>query len=75
MQKFLKMMNKKISTDYFEETVSILKEAEITSLTSVVFGYPIETKETIRKTFDMCYRNNIYPSIGFPSATPLYWYV
>jgi anaerobic magnesium-protoporphyrin IX monomethyl ester cyclase len=69
-EEILKMMNKKVTNENFEESVSILREAGITSHTSVVFGYPIETKETIRKTFDMCYKNNVYPSIGFLLPLP-----
>ena len=39
-------------------------------MTSVVFGYPIETKETIRETFAMCLSNRVYPSIGFLLPLP-----
>ena len=30
---------------------------------SVVFGYPIETRETINETFNMCLKAKVYPSI------------
>lgn len=69
-REILKMMNKKVEVEYFPEHVRILKEAGIACNISVVFGYPIETKETIRETFDMCYANNIYPSIGFLLPLP-----
>jgi hypothetical protein len=36
----------------------------------VVFGYPIETPETIRETFDQCLRVGVYPSIGFLLPLP-----
>ena len=40
------------------------------SITSLVFGYPQETPETIRKTLDFCYDLNIYPSAGFLLPMP-----
>jgi radical SAM superfamily enzyme YgiQ (UPF0313 family) len=66
----LKMMQKHIKPEYFREQIKLLKEAEIVSNTSVVFGYPIETKETIKETFDMCLESGIYPSIGFLLPLP-----
>jgi len=66
----LKMMNKKVEVSCFPEHVKILRDAGITCNTSVVFGYPIETRETIRETFDMCFENRIYPSIGFLLPLP-----
>ena len=49
-KEILQMMNKKIEAEYFTEQVSILKDVGIVSNTSVVFGYPLETKETIKNT-------------------------
>ena len=66
----LDMMNKKIKADYFTEQIRVLREAGIACNTSVVFGYPIETKETIRKTFQMCLEAKVYPSIGFLLPLP-----
>ena len=66
----MKMMNKKIEVDAFYTTVYILKQAGIISQTSVVFGYPIETKETIKETFDQCLKAGLYPSIGFLLPLP-----
>ena len=37
---------------------------------SVVFGYPIETRDTINQTFDMCLEAGIYPSIGYLLPLP-----
>ena len=48
----------------------ISEEAEIICETSVVFGYPIETKETIRQTFEQCLKAGMYPSIGFLLPLP-----
>ena len=69
-KEIMEMMNKKIEVDAFYKTVYILKEAEIISQTSVVFGYPIETKETIKETFDQCLKAGLYPSIGFLLPLP-----
>jgi radical SAM superfamily enzyme YgiQ (UPF0313 family) len=69
-QAILQMMEKRIEAEYFAEQVSILREVGITSNTSVVIGYPIETRETIRETFAMCERNAIYPSVGFLLPLP-----
>src|SRR5207302_5210311 len=69
-QEILDMMNKKVKAEYFHEQVQILNEAGITSSVSVVFGYPIETEETIQQTFDQCLAVGIYPSIGYLLPLP-----
>lgn len=66
----LKMMNKKIEPQFFEDTVNILRNVGIVANTSVVFGYPIETKETIQRTFDQCLKVKVYPSIGYLMPLP-----
>jgi len=76
-EEILKMMEKKVEVKYFEEQVKLLQKVNIQTATSVVFGYPIETKDTIKETFEMCLKNNIYPSIGFLlplPATGMYQY-
>ena len=69
-KQILEMMNKKIEVDAFYTTVYVLREAGIIVDTSVIFGYPIETKETIKETFDQCFKAGIYPSIGFLLPLP-----
>lgn len=69
-QEILQMMNKKVKVEYFEEQMKLLNLVGIKSATSVVFGYPIETRETIKQTFDMCKKNRVYPSIGFLLPLP-----
>jgi anaerobic magnesium-protoporphyrin IX monomethyl ester cyclase len=69
-QEILDMMDKVIKVEYFAEQIKILKEVGITCSTSVVFGYPIETKETIQETFDMCLASSVYPSIGYLLPLP-----
>jgi len=69
-QKILDMMNKKIKPEYFKEQVKLMKDVGITCSTSVVFGYPIETKDTIKETLDLCYKVGVYPSIGYLLPLP-----
>ncbi|MDC3107773.1 B12-binding domain-containing radical SAM protein [Paracoccaceae bacterium] len=66
----LKMMNKRIEGQYFLDQVDVLDQVGITSMISVVFGYPIETPETINETFDMCLSAKVYPSIGYLLPLP-----
>jgi len=69
-REILAMMDKKIQPEYFLDQVKILREVGIVCNTSVVFGYPIETRETIMETFDFCLRAGVYPSIGFLLPLP-----
>lgn len=69
-KQILDMMDKKINPEYFTNQIEILRKVGIVSNTSVVFGYPIETPSTIQETFDMCYKNKVYPSIGFLLPLP-----
>mgnify|MGYP001219080291 CR=1 FL=1 len=69
-QEILEMMNKKIEADAFYYTVKVLRDSGIICQTTVLFGYPIETKETIKETFDQCLKAGIYPSIGFLMPLP-----
>lgn len=66
----LDMMNKKIEVEDFFETVRHFREQGIVCNTSVVFGYPIETLDTIRATFEQCVQARVYPSIGFLLPLP-----
>ncbi len=71
----LKAMNKKMNVLQFIEQVEALWEGGVTPLTSVIFGYPQETPETIQSTLDVCEECNIFPSVGFLlplPATPIY---
>ena len=66
----LVMMNKRIEGQYFLDQVDLLDKVGITSMISVVFGYPIETPDTIAETFNMCLDARIYPSIGYLLPLP-----
>ena len=73
----LKAMNKKISADQFSKQTRLYQSAGVATWTSLVFGYPQETKETIKKTFDCCIENKIYPSAGYllpQPCSPMYDY-
>jgi anaerobic magnesium-protoporphyrin IX monomethyl ester cyclase len=63
-------MNKLVEREYFGEQVKILKQAGIICNTSVIFGYPQETRETIKETVETCRRTNVYPSPGFLLPMP-----
>jgi radical SAM superfamily enzyme YgiQ (UPF0313 family) len=69
-QQILEMMNKKVKVEYFVEQAEILERAGITSSVSVVFGYPPETEESIKETFELCLNVGIYPSIGYLLPLP-----
>ena len=71
----LAAMNKKITVSQFIEQSKVLWEGGVVPLTSVIFGYPQETPETIQQTLDICEECNIYPSVGFLlplPGTPIY---
>ncbi len=73
----LRAMDKKITPRDFVVQKRILDQAGLASWTSLVFGYPMETRETIRETFDCCREAGIYPSAGFllpQPGTPMYEY-
>lgn len=73
----LKAMNKHITTDQFSRQTELLHKAGLAVYTSLVFGYPQETPETIKSTFDCCIKNRIYPSSGYllpQPGSPMYDY-
>jgi len=74
-EKILEAMNKKISVGAFIEQTEALQAGGIVPTTSVIFGYPQETRESIRKTIAVCERSNLFPSVGFLlplPGTPIY---
>ncbi|HOY66362.1 MAG TPA: radical SAM protein [Candidatus Ozemobacteraceae bacterium] len=71
----LKAIDKKISVDDFIEQSNVLWKGGVVPLTSVIFGYPQETPESIRLTLEVCEKCNIFPSVGFLlplPGTPIY---
>lgn len=61
----LEAMNKRVKAEYFREQVKVLREVGLIASTSLVFGYPQETPETIGRTMKLCEELNVYPSAGF----------
>lgn len=61
----LEAMNKRVKAEYFREQVKVLREVGLVASTSLVFGYPQETPETIGRTMKLCEELNVYPSAGF----------
>jgi len=73
--RILKWMNKHTTPAQFTRQVEILRRAGITSLTSIVLGYPNETEQSIRETMDCCISSGVYPSAGYllpQPGTPMY---
>lgn len=71
----LKAMHKRIDIDQLIENSLALQEGGVTPLTSVIFGYPQETRESIKKTLELCEKCNMFPSVGFLQplpGTPIY---
>lgn len=71
----LHAINKKIKVADFIEQAQVLWKGGVVPLTSVIFGYPQETPESIRQTIKVCEECNIYPSVGFLlplPGTPVY---
>jgi anaerobic magnesium-protoporphyrin IX monomethyl ester cyclase len=66
----LKAMNKKVSVEQFSRQTQLFRKAGMHAVTSLVLGYPQETPESIRKTFDCCIENKIYPSAGYLLPQP-----
>jgi radical SAM superfamily enzyme YgiQ (UPF0313 family) len=71
----LQAMRKDMTTEKFICQTKLLHRAGLPVRTSLVFGYPQETPETIAKTFDVCIECGIYPSSGYllpQPGTPIY---
>ena len=66
----LKAMDKKVESHYFEEQVKICREAGLRTNTSLIIGYPQETKETIKETMLKLEKLKVYPSTGFLLPLP-----
>jgi radical SAM superfamily enzyme YgiQ (UPF0313 family) len=66
----LKAMNKHVQVEQFSRQTGLLQKAGLHAATSLVLGYPQETPETIKKTFNCCIGNRIYPSVGYLLPQP-----
>jgi anaerobic magnesium-protoporphyrin IX monomethyl ester cyclase len=73
----LKAMDKHITPEQFSRQTALFHKAGLPTYTSIVLGYPQETPETIKKTFQCCIENRIYPSTGYllpQPGSPMYEY-
>ena len=68
--KILEAMNKKVKSKFFKEQVSVCRDAGLVTGTSIIIGYPQETKETIAETMGQLEELKVYPSTGFLLALP-----
>lgn len=66
----LKTMNKRIEVKQFYEQKAVLDKAGIVSGTNLVIGYPQETQGSIAESFQVCYDNDIMPSVCFLLPAP-----
>lgn len=66
----LKAMHKNVTVKQFCRQTELCRRAGLPILTSLVLGYPQETPETIRETFDCCIKNKVYPSAGYLLPQP-----
>lgn len=69
-ENILNAMNKKISIKKTIESMNVRRKAGLAVGTSLVFGYPQETRQSIKKTFTLCEELRIYPSAGFLLPLP-----
>ena len=63
--------------DHFIQQSELFHKVGIDCYTSVVFGYPQETEESIAETFEVLRKARIYPSVGYLEpmpGTPMYKY-
>jgi radical SAM superfamily enzyme YgiQ (UPF0313 family) len=77
-KEILKAMNKNLIPKDFVRQKKLMDKAGIASWTSLVLGYPQETKKTIKETMDLCYKCDTYPSSGYllpQPGTPMYQYI
>lgn len=69
-EEILKAIDKHLDVNQFIRQCLALHKARVTPLTSVIFGYPQESVETIQKTLDVCEEAKVYPSVGFLLPLP-----
>lgn len=69
-QEILKLMNKHITVEQFQFQTRIFHKGGIRVATSIIIGYPIESRESILNTFKACADVGVYPSPGFLQPYP-----
>jgi len=66
----LKAMRKNVKVEEFKKQTKLLRSGGVEIGTSIVVGYPQETKETIENTFDVCIECGVVPSVGYLLPQP-----
>jgi radical SAM superfamily enzyme YgiQ (UPF0313 family) len=69
-QAILNKANKRLSVNSFVDQTTLFRRAGIEVRTSVVFGLPGETEETINETIDVLAQCCLYPGSGYLLPTP-----
>lgn len=69
-ESILASMNKQNTPQDFVVQARMLQAAGVPTFTSVVFGYPQESPQTIAETFEVLRDARIYPSVGFLQPMP-----
>lgn len=69
-EEILKAMSKHVSVVEFKKQTQLLKKGGVSVSTSIVVGFPQETAETIKNTFDVCIDCEISPSVGYLLPQP-----
>ncbi len=71
-QKILNNMNKAQTVEMCDKAIRLTKKAGLIPVIQMMFGYPGETRETIKETIDFCDRVHAQPNAGeFFITTPL----
>ncbi len=69
-ENILKAMNKNIDHRKTIVNSHALHKGGVTPFTSIIFGYPQETPQSIKATLDLCEKCGIFPSAGFLLPLP-----
>ncbi len=69
-QRILDSMNKRIKVEQIERALRLTKKAGIRTYGFIIVGYPGETRETIKETYDLIRRSPI-DDVGVFAFTPL----
>lgn len=66
----LKAMNKSVTVEEFRRQTELFNRGGVMVVTSIVVGYPQETPESIRNTFNVCIECGVVPSVGYLLPQP-----
>jgi radical SAM superfamily enzyme YgiQ (UPF0313 family) len=69
-QSILNLMNKKVNVDASKRALFATKQAGIYPNTSFIYGYPGESKKTVKETICFCKETEIKPNFFFATPYP-----